>query len=74
MKNLTDELISANSDRYCPICGSSSIGSDYTLGAYDYDNNLIRNFCVCNDCQSVFTFNYWVRNVYITEDNYNKED
>lgn len=69
MENMTDELVMLDTDRYCPVCGSSNIDGD----EFTFSSDVIYNECHCNECDSVFTFAYWVKDALIDKDNYNKE-
>ena len=62
--SMTDELIFTSTDRYCPVCGSANIGGD----EFEFDTDVVYNRCRCNECESKFTFGYWVKDVYVNRD------
>lgn len=69
-KNMTDELVWLESDKDCPVCGSSDIEGI----EFEFDADSVYNRCVCNECGSKFSFGYWVKNAYITKDGRSDED
>lgn len=62
--SMTDEFIFTSTDSKCPVCGSSNI-ENYD---HDFDADAVYVSCRCNECDSRFTFGYWVKDVYIDSD------
>ena len=63
-KDMTDELVMLDTDRYCPVCGSREV----EYGEANFENDSVYITSTCNTCKSRFTFTYWVDGALIDHD------
>lgn len=50
-------------DKICPVCGSENIYCSVDGESDDFDT--ITNHYICGDCNSEFSYTWWIGNVYV---------
>ena len=64
-RNLTDEYVELDTDKFCPVCGNRYVAFD---GMGDGGDGYVSYMAHCKRCGSEFSFEYWIMGTTIFKD------